>query len=208
MDSHIALINHLTYTGVLKTPQVINAFKKIDRRDFLPNTLDERTIYDDHPLSIGFGQTISQPSTVAFMIELLQPQKGDTILDVGSGSGWTTALLAEIVGTDGRVYGVEIIPGMQAYGNANLAKYNYPHATIELAGKAYGLPDHAPYDKILVSAAGPTVPHELVGQLAGESIMVIPVGNEIERYIKRKNKGHDVERYYGFSFVPLVDPRW
>jgi protein-L-isoaspartate(D-aspartate) O-methyltransferase len=94
------LINNLIFSGYLKTPRIIEAFRKIDRADFVPPDLLAEA-YGNYPLPIGYGQTISQPLTVAFMFELLQPERGDKILDVGSGSGWTTALLAYIVSQEG-----------------------------------------------------------------------------------------------------------
>ncbi|MCD6283661.1 protein-L-isoaspartate O-methyltransferase, partial [bacterium] len=95
------LIQQLISEGYLKTPEIIKAFREIDRKDFVPSYL-KKEAYINAPLPIGFGQTISQPLTVAFMLELLQPKRGDKILDIGSGSGWTTALLAYIVGQKDR----------------------------------------------------------------------------------------------------------
>mgnify|MGYP001575730005 FL=1 len=101
----MSLIDSLIKEGWLKTPKIIDAFQKIKREDFLPDNLKDSAEVDA-AMPIGFGQTISQPLTVAFMLELLQPKEGDKILDVGSGSGWTTALLASIVGPAGEVMGL------------------------------------------------------------------------------------------------------
>jgi len=101
------LIRQLIAQNYLRTPEIIKAFQKIKREDFLPDYLKNEA-EENYPLPIGFGQTISQPLTVAFMFELLQPQRGHKILDIGSGSGWTTALLAEIVGEEGRVYAINV----------------------------------------------------------------------------------------------------
>jgi len=121
MQNNKELIKHLIARNVLKTKAIIDAFQAVDRIDFVPlKYLDEA--YGDYPLPIGYGQTISQPFTVAFMLELLQPQKGDKILDVGSGSGWTTALLAHIVQEEGSVRGIELIPELVAFGKKNLNK--------------------------------------------------------------------------------------
>src|SRR3989338_8071025 len=103
------LIDDLIGGGYLKTPLIIEAFKKIDRADFVSENLRDEA-YENYPLPIGFDQTISQPLTVAFMLELLQPQPGEKILDIGSGSGWTTTLLAFCVGKEGRGFGLERIP--------------------------------------------------------------------------------------------------
>ncbi|MDO8537071.1 MAG: protein-L-isoaspartate O-methyltransferase [bacterium] len=127
------LIQSLISEGYLKTPRIIAAFKAIDRKDFLPRGREAalrgvppnlgREAYGNYPLPIGHGQTISQPLTVAFMLELLEPKLGEKILDVGSGSGWTTALLASVVGEKGRVIAVERISGLCKFGEKNVKKY-------------------------------------------------------------------------------------
>jgi len=182
---------------------IVEAFKKVDRKDFV---LPEYTEYADvdEPLPIGHGQTISQPYTVAFMLELLEPKEGQRILDVGSGSGWTTALLAQIIGKTGRVYGVELIPELVTFGKNNLKKYHFPHASIEQAGNIFGLPKKGPFDRILVSAASASLPQELVNQLAVGGIMVIPIGNDIVKIKKISKKEITREAHSGFVFVPLV----
>ena len=123
MKSKEELLFHLEEaTGVLKSPSLKKAYLQIDRKDFvLPKYEDEA--YEDHPLPIGYGQTISQPTTVFFMLELLSAKLGDHILDVGSGSGWTTALLGSIVGKKGGVVGVDIVSELVEYGRNNLKKY-------------------------------------------------------------------------------------
>ncbi|MGZ5208473.1 MAG: hypothetical protein ACXWB0_05575 [Sulfuricurvum sp.] len=115
MNTNQELIDHLIASGVLYSPAAIEAFWRCGRNLFVPEELYENT-YGDYPLSIGMGQTISQPTTVAIMLELLNPQKGNKVLDIGSGSGWTTALLASIVGKDGFVEGVERVPFLVEYG--------------------------------------------------------------------------------------------
>jgi len=119
--SNAALIIHLKETDVLKTKRIISALRLIDRADFVPAKLRLQA-YEDYPLPLLDGQTISQPYTVALMLELLRPSPGSKVLDVGSGSGWTTALLAQIVGHSGKVSGVEIVPGLVKFGQKNLAK--------------------------------------------------------------------------------------
>ncbi|MGB9681196.1 MAG: protein-L-isoaspartate O-methyltransferase family protein, partial [Minisyncoccia bacterium] len=118
------LIKELIEEGVLKSPKLIEAFLKIDRKDFVLEDLKEYA-YLNQPLSIGFGQTISQPLVVAFMLELLEVQEGEKILDIGSGSGWTTALLSYLTGEKGKVFAIERIPELKEFGEENVKKYNF-----------------------------------------------------------------------------------
>jgi len=199
------LVDKLIERGYLKTPEIISAFKKIKREDFVREEYKDLAEIDE-PLPIGYGQTISQPSTVAFMFELLQPKKGDKILDIGSGSGWTAALLAEIVGEKGKVYSVEIIPELKEFGERNVAKYNFVKKGIVkfiCSDGSQGLPSESPFDKILVSASATKIPSALKTQLKNNGRMVIPVGNSIFLVIRKNNKCEEKE-FEGFSFVPLV----
>lgn len=178
-------------------------FEKIDRADFVG--VDYQTeVYEDYPLPIGYGQTISQPFTVAFMLGLLNPQKGDEVLDIGSGSGWTTALLANAVGETGKVFGVEIIPELVEFGRKNLAKYDFPNAKIIQAGAELGLPSEAPFDRILVSAAAAEIPETLLQQLQVPGILVLPVKDTIVQIKKDATGEISKKEFPGFTFVPLV----
>ena len=181
----------------------------MDRADFVPPEYRDDA-YGDFPLPIGFGATISQPTVVAFMLELLQPRKGDKVLDVGTGSGWTTALLAHIVGPSGSIAGIEIIPELVALGMANLRKYNLPQAKIVQAKEHVlglpaqaGLPEKAPFDKILVSAAADSLPQELIDQLANGGRMAIPIRDSVWRVEKKAEGSLNKEEFFGFAFVPL-----
>lgn len=197
------LVKELLRLGVLRSKLIIEAFRHIDRKDFVLAEYAE-SAYINEPLPIGYGQTISQPYTVAFMLELLELRKNQRILDVGSGSGWTTALLAHVVGTRGRVYGVEVKPELVIFGKRNVEKYKFSHASIEHAGDAFGLPDKGPFDKILVSAASVSLPEELIDQLAVGGIIVIPIGNDIVKIKKVSDKNIIREAHSGFVFVPLM----
>lgn len=201
--SYKELIGGLVQEGVLQTPRIIEAFTKVDRKDFvLPEYAGDANIDSAQP--IGYDQTISQPYTVAFMFELLEPKRGEQILDIGSGSGWTTTLLAHIVGYRGYVRGVEIVPTLAVFGQNNLAKYNFPNAHIVGATKELGLSEYAPYDKILVSAESQKVPEELLKQLKIGGIMCIPVLNAIWKIRKISATKTEMEKYEGFVFVPLI----
>lgn len=196
------LILNLIKEGILKTKSVIEAFRNIDRKDFILSEYKEDA-YKDIPLPIGYGQTISQPTTVAFMLELLQVKKGDRVLDVGSGSGWTTALLSYLA-KDGFVWGVEILPELVLFGKSNLSKYNFKNSIILEAKEEIGLREKGPFDKILVSASAETVPFLLLEQLKEGGIMVIPIRDSIWK-IKKINGKIETEVFEGFLFVPLID---
>lgn len=201
------LVNNLIRDGYLKTDIIIDAFSKIDRLEFVPPSLESEA-EANIPLPIGHGQTISQPLTVAFMLELLDPQPGQMILDVGSGSGWTTALLSCIVGEKGKVIAMERIKELCEFGEKNVEKFGFIKkgiAEMHCADGIKGFPKHAPYDRILVSAMTDEVPKALKEQLKIGGKMVIPVHNDIW-YLKKEGADEFCkEEYPGFSFVPLVE---
>lgn len=180
-------------------------FEAVRREDFLPRA-ERRFAGLDQALPIGHGQTNSQPSTVRAMLALLDAQPGDRVLDVGSGSGWTTALLGRLVGPTGTVIGVERLPALVASGREHLAGQALPWARIEQASaEALGRPADAPYDRILVSAECGTLPDELVDQLTPAGVLVAPVRGRMLRV--RRGTGADgpqVERHGYYRFVPLV----
>jgi len=197
------LVQELKAQGVLKTEGLINAFLAVDRKNFVPPDFKENA-YEDYPLPIGAAQTISQPYTVAFMLELLGVRKGEKVLDVGAGSGWTTALLAYIVGPQGKVYGTELVPELVELGKENLATCKFPQAKILQAEKGVlGLSQQAPFDRILVSATAREVPQKLLDQLKEYGIMVLVVENAILRIQKILGEKPNVQRFEGFVFVPL-----
>jgi protein-L-isoaspartate(D-aspartate) O-methyltransferase len=198
-----SLIDSIIIDRVLKSPQIIEAFEKVDRIDFVPDMFRE-SAYLDIPLGIGEYQTISQPTTVAFMLEHLSPQKGEKILDIGSGSGWTTAMLCHIVGEEGTVLGLERIDSLVEYGKLNLARYcRDERCRIEKAGEELGVPGEK-FDKILVSAAADELPEALVEQLNIGGKLVIPIQDSIDVITKTSEEEYQRESIYGFRFVPLV----
>ena len=179
---------------------VTTAFETWPRGGFLPEQQRPRAAYDG-PLEIGHGQTNSQPRTVAAMLRLLDVRPGQRVLDVGSGSGWTTALLAHLTGPTGQVTGVELEPELVGFGAANLAATGQPWASIRAAEPGVlGLPEGAPWDRILVSAEPRSLPEALVEQLADDGVMVIPVAGSMLRVT---NPGTTVTDHGRYRFVPL-----
>lgn len=189
-----------------ETDPVDRAFARIHRKDFLPPG-QRRFAGLDNPLPIGHGQTNSQPSTVRAMLLLLEVRPGHRVLDVGCGSGWTTALLGELVGPTGDVLGLEIVPALVERGQANLATYARPWTRIEAADPdRLGRPEHGPYDRILVSAEATTLPGTLVDQLVVGGLMVVPVGGRMT-VVRRTADGPEVRHEGYYAFVPLIEPR-
>ena len=204
--------------GWIKTPAITSAFKKIRRYDFLPTFTKSRCGFNS-PQPIGYEQTNSQPSVVAMMLEHLQPKKDQKILDIGSGSGWTTALLAAIVGSEGKVIGTERIPELVKMGQANISAYKgLEHAEIRQAAEALGCPEEGPFDRILVSAAtlSDKIP-ELIAQLSEQGILVAPIKVDSDPKNQKTDlcvivPDTDAEAGYkitstqdGFEFVPLLE---
>ena len=180
-----------------------SAFKRAPRADFLPsNVKDDANI--DAPLPIGFGQTNSQPSTVYNMLNWLQIEPGNNVLDVGAGSGWTTALLAYLVGKEGHVTATEIVPELATFGRHNCQSLPLQNITFLTAKEQLGYKNNAPYDRILVSAAAKTIPEELVSQLSSDGIMVIPLQSSI-MVITKTNSTLTIDEHPGYAFVPLIN---
>jgi len=178
------------------------AFEAVPRTGFLPRLARGRAAYDG-PIEIGLGQTNSQPRTVDAMLRLLAVEPGQRVLDVGSGSGWSTALLAHLVGPEGEVLGVELEPDLVRFGKKNLARTRQPWASIvQATDGVLGMPDAAPYERILVSAQPRTLPDELVAQIADGGRMVIPVDGTMVLVVRC---GDDLEiTHHGlYRFVPL-----
>jgi len=204
MGDNKQLINSLIEKGVLKSERIIKAFQDIDRIDFVIDECKDLA-YFDIALPIGFKQTISQPYTVAFMLELLDVKEGQEVLDIGTGSGWTTALLSKIVGQEGFVEGKEVIEDLVRVGRSNLAKYKIKNARITSAQKGVlGIPGKK-FDRILISASANKFSKELLKQIKTGGVIVLPIKESIVKISKKDEESITKEEYYGFSFVPLVE---
>lgn len=181
---------------------VAAAFEAVPREGFLPRADRSRASYDG-PIGIGQGQTNSQPRAVEAMLRLLAVRRGQQVLDVGAGSGWTTALLGHLTGPTGRVRGVELAPRIAQWGADNLQHARMPWTSLEVADpEVLGLPDHAPYDRILVSAEAMSIPEPLIEQLGKGGRMVVPVSG-VMHLVQPNEEGISVSRHGYYSFVPL-----
>jgi protein-L-isoaspartate(D-aspartate) O-methyltransferase len=205
--NNMDIIDSLIKKGWLKTPRIIEAFKKIKRIDFMAEGMDDLAEIDE-AFPIGYGQTISQPLTVAFMLEKLEPKPGDKILDIGSGSGWTTSLLSEIVGDKGKVIALEIIPELTEFGKKNTAKYGFIEKGITqfiCCDGSKGFKKEAPFDKILCSAAVyGEFPKAWKEQLKIGGRIVTPIASSVWLLVKKTDKDFEETEFPGFAFVPLV----
>lgn len=185
-----------------RAAEVADAMRELARERFLPAEQRARAA-ENHPLPLWHGQTSSQPSTVATMLELLEVPEGARVLDVGAGSGWTTALLARLVGPRGRVLGLELDPELAAWGSANLDACGMPWASIEQATPGVlGRPIEGGWDRILVSAAPRELPATLVDQLGDDARLVIPVRSTMHLVVRRDGRTR-TSTHGSYSFVPL-----
>jgi protein-L-isoaspartate(D-aspartate) O-methyltransferase len=193
-------------TGVAAmSPAVRAALGKVERHRLVPPP-QVPAAYRNQPLPIGSGQTISQPYIVALSTDLLEPKPGDVVLEVGTGSGYQAAVLAEVVG---RVYSVELIESLGKTAAARLAEMGYRNVELRIGDGYAGWPEKAPFDGIVVTAAAPRVPPALVAQLKTGARMVIPVGGpgdiqSLQVLVKRADGGYDEKRVLPVRFVPLV----
>lgn len=200
------LVNYLKKTGALKSKKLEKALLTVPRHLFVPDNL-QKSAYRDYPLHIGQGQTISQPSTVVAMTQLLEPKAGQKILEIGSGSGWQSALLSRMVGKRGKVFTVELIPELAESAGKNIAKLGIKNVKVVEGNGSLGLGEEAPFDGIIITAAAPSVPDILKNQLKVGGRIVAPVGDRYAQkmtIIKRTKKGFEQEELPSyFAFVPL-----
>lgn len=188
----------------ISDPRVLEAFREVRRHRFVPSHYREFS-YTDQPLSIGYNQTISQPYIVAFMTEALQPEKDEKVLEVGTGSGYQAAILAELCGS---VYSIEIIEELGESARQLLRELGYDNVHVKVGDGYQGWPEHAPFDAIIVTCSPVEVPRPLKEQLAEGGRMIIPIGKKFsqELVLLRKTGGelHE-ESVLPVRFVPMVD---
>lgn len=203
METNQQLIDHLQHrVGLLITPELRQAFEEVDRGDFVDQDYWPEA-YEDYPLPIGEGQTISQPTVVAFMLEKLAVIQGMRILDVGCGSGWTTALLAQLTGPTGMVVGVDRSSRLLRSARENVAKYSFSNVLVVEWSKVKGQ-----YDRVLVSAAF-SDQEQLINTLgslvATDGRVVAPVGDSLMVFDQTAAGWQVVESFSGFRFVPYLE---
>src|SRR6185369_8248962 len=184
---------------------ITEAFKVIKRAHFVPEQTRQLAGLD-MPVSIGYGQTNSQPTTVRLMLEWLTLKPGQKVMDIGSASGWSTALIAHLVEPNGTVYGVERIPELLDYGRSNCHDFGITNAEFFLAqgGDEIGLPQHAPFDRILVNADAEKFPEKLLDQVKVNGKIVAPVRGIIYEVTKLVHGRTKIKEHPGFISVPLV----
>lgn len=187
----------------IRNERVLTAMARVPRHEFVADPYRAQA-YDDNPLPIGEGQTISQPYIVALMLEMLEVSEEDIVLEIGTGSGYQTALLAQL---SRHVYSIERHAALAAKAQAVLAKLGYTNVTIEVGDGSKGLPAHAPFDGIVVSAAAPDLPQALFEQLKEGGRLVVPVGPTEAQFLQlvTKKEGKPVlSEQIPCRFVPLI----
>lgn len=194
------LVDSLKKSKALNSRRIISAFKKTKREEFIPLNLREHA-YTDEPLPIGEMQTISQPTTVAIMTEELEPNSGQKILEIGTGSGYQTAILSEILGSKGRIISLEKLPFLYELARKNLK--NYQNINVFCADGTRGYPYKAPYDRIIVTAEAKKIPEHLIKQLKPGGVLIIPVKGKLLKVQKHKDN-YETKELGKFAFVPLV----
>ena len=191
----------ITARGI-QSPAVLAAMRKVPRHEFVPLQYRHEA-YNDYPVSIGHGQTISQPYIVAYMTELLQLTGKEKVLEIGTGSGYQAAVLAEL--TDS-VFSIEIVCELEQSARAVLDKLQYQSVRTKCGDGYAGWPEHAPFDRILLTASPPKIPRPLIDQLAEGGILIAPEGRHYQQIIRLTKKQGDVQRekLIGVRFVPMT----
>ena len=200
-----ALIDVMKNTGFLTDSKIESAFRKVPRHDFVPESLRHRA-YENAPISIMKKQTISQPSVVSRMTEWLDLKEGQKVLEIGSGSGWQSAILAKIVGK-GKIFTVERHSKLVSFAKNNLEKLGIKNVKIILGDGRLGLAEESPFDRIMITAACRKVPEALLDQLSLGGLLIAPVGENIQSLILLKKTPEgivEIKNQKGYIFVPLV----
>jgi protein-L-isoaspartate(D-aspartate) O-methyltransferase len=186
--------------------KILGAFADVKRENFVPENF-KHLAYKDIALHIGQNQTISQPSTIAIMLSLLDVQEGQKVLEVGSGCGYVLALISKIVGSSGKIFGIEVIEELAEQSKKNLKAYE--NIEVHNRNGKFGLPKEAPFDRILISAALEEIPKNISIQLKEGGILVAPVGNKRHQSLitiqKKQDKFIVLNKNPGFVFVPFVE---
>jgi protein-L-isoaspartate(D-aspartate) O-methyltransferase len=187
----------------IKDPRVIEAFLKVERHRFIPEEL-RGSAYADFPIPIGEGQTISQPYIVALMTECLGLSEDQRILEIGTGSGYQAAILAEL---SSRIYTIERFPSLAKRAECLFQDLGYPNIKVKLADGTLGWPEEAPFSRIIITAAAPHIPQPLTEQLSEKGKMVLPQGeafSQVLTVIKKRKGKLKAEPICGCVFVPLI----
>ncbi len=201
-EERTRMVEYLRQQGVHE--EVLEAMLRVKRHLFVPPERSDQA-YGDYPLPIGEGQTISAPHMVAMMCDYLDLKKGDKVLEVGAGSGYHAAVIAELIGEEGHLYTVERIPWLVEFSMKNMKRAGYKNVTVTHGDGTLGLPEHAPYDKISVTCAAPDVPPPLIEQLKTGGKMVIPLGGYTQKlYLLEKKNGIERNKKCDVVFVPLI----
>jgi len=205
-SSNFELIEKLK-VDVLRSEELEKAMKEVPREFFVPHEYEDEA-YEDYPLPIGYGQTISQPWTVVVMTELLEVESGHKVLEIGAGSGWQAALLGHIVGPKGKVYTVETNEELVKTARENVQKTGLKNVEIIQGDGTEGLAEKAPFDRIIITAAAPKIPQPLENQLKEGGKLVAPVGDlftqEMILYEKTRMGLKKIRKMGYYKFVPLV----
>lgn len=204
VQRRIQMVRELETEGI-KDKKVLEAMERIPRHEFLPRDM-ENEAYLDIPLPIGYEQTISQPYTVAFMLEELELEAGNKVLEIGTATGYNACLIAEIVGKKGKVYTIEIIPELAKLAEKNIEKMGMKNIKVVKGDGSQGYGKARPYDRIILTAGAPEIPRPLVKQLKIGGVFIGPIGSMYSQNmvkLKKTREGITQEEMGSFMFVPL-----
>ena len=204
INSLNSLIEHLESQGVLNSKNLKQALQKVDRKNFVPKNL-KAVAYSDQAMPLTEGQTISQPTTVVFMLEKLKVESGQKVLDIGAGSGWVSCILGELAGETGEIFAYEINKEVGKIGEKNVKEFGLKNVHYFITDAAKDWQKNAPYDRIHSAAAFGKIPEDLKQALNIGGILVAPTADGYIRKITRVKKDEfKEEEFYGFVFVPFI----